>query len=54
MINPVSVVITRWPQGFVAHVRYQNDRFDTDISNSNKNYLYAAIERHWRMINEIS
>lgn len=54
MIDPISVVIVRWSKGWVAHVRYENPKYDEDISNSNKNYLYAAIERQWRKVNELS
>lgn len=54
MIDPVSVVVIRWAKGFVAHVRFANSQHDIDISSHNKNYLYDAVERHWRKINEIS
>lgn len=50
-IEPVSVVIVRWPKGWVAHVRFDNERLNADISNTNKIYLYSAIERYVRSIN---
>ncbi|CAB4182810.1 hypothetical protein UFOVP1439_43 [uncultured Caudovirales phage] len=51
-IDPTSVVIVRWPKGFVAHVRFADVTYDIDMSSHNKNYLYEAIERYWKKINE--
>ena len=53
MIDPISVVVVRWPKGFVAHVRFEDSQYDIDISSHNKNYLHDAVERHWRKINEL-
>ena len=50
-IEPTSVVIVRWPRGWVAHVRFDNERLNADISNTHKEYLYSAVERYVRSIN---
>lgn len=43
-MNPISVVITHYPRGYVAHIRYIDKREDMDISHVNLKYLYALIE----------
>lgn len=52
MIKPESVVIVKWRQGYVAHLRFKDSRHDCDISHNYKQYLYHNIERKVREINE--
>lgn len=51
MNEPTSVVIVQWPKGFVAHVRFADARFDRDMSNTLKHYLYYDIEKYVQEIN---
>lgn len=46
MIDPASIVIVRWPRGYVAHVRFTDSSKDIDLSSYNKFYLYEMVEKY--------
>ncbi len=55
MISPDSIVVVRWPKGYVAYLRFSDPKLDSNISHYHKDYLHYAIERRIREINnEIS
>lgn len=42
----MSIVIVRWPKGYVAHLRFEDPRHNIDLSHFSKGLLYESIERY--------
>lgn len=41
-----SAVITQWPKGYVAHLRFTDPKLDTDISHNSRAFLHRLIESY--------
>lgn len=48
---PESVVIVRWPRGYVAHVRYADPRKNVNISSGTRYMLNHLIDKLFRSPN---
>jgi hypothetical protein len=42
---PQSVIVVRWPLGWVAHLRFKNSKLDEDVSASSRYFLDNKIDK---------
>lgn len=45
-----SIVIVKWPEGFVATLRFTDPKLDKIFSSSNKNGIYSIINSYVKAI----
>ena len=51
--DPTSVVVVRWPRGWVAHIRFDDKKLDETISAPTRHVLDYKIKQYFgRNVNE--
>jgi hypothetical protein len=45
---PQSVVVVKWPKGWVAHIRYKDSKKDIDLSSGSRYLIHILIDKHFK------